>query len=229
MAIPASSAIPLDEDLTDAQAMGIAQGLTAHYLACSAYVAGPGATALVHAAAGGVGLQLVQILRILRARSIAAVSSPEKALVARLHGADEAIVYAEGDFAERARGLTGGEGVDVVYDGVGADTFVRSLAALRRRGCLINYGNSSGPTPLLDIRELTAQGSVSLMRPSLRDYISTREELEQRVRDLVAWIRAGSLQVVVGGVYALAEAAKAHEALEARRTTGKIYLRMNPA
>jgi len=200
------------------------QGLTAHYLAVSTYSLKTGDTALVHAAAGGVGQLLVQIAKLRGARVIATVSTDEKARIARGLGADEVILYSRDDFEAETRRLTDGKGVDVVYDGVGKDTFEKSLNCLRPRGMLALFGFSSGPVAPFDPAVLGAKGSLFLTRPGLNQYIATREELVQRTSDLFAWLALGALRPRIDRVLPLAEAATAHRELEARHTAGKILL-----
>ena len=197
------------------------QGTTAHYLATSTYPIQAGDTVIVHAAAGGVGLLLTQIAKRRGARVIATTSTDAKAQLARGAGADETIGY-EG-FAERARELTGGEGVHAVYDGIGAATFDESLAALRPRGFMVLYGAASGPPPPVEIAELNAK-SLFLTRPTLAHYGQTGEELAERAGEVLGWVAAGELDVRIGGRYSLADAAKAQADLESRGTTGKLVL-----
>jgi len=200
------------------------QGLTAHYLSTSTYPVQAGDTALVHAAAGGVGLLLTQMVGKLRGgRVIATVSSEEKAALARAAGADEVIRYDQADFAAEVLRLTADEGVQVVYDGVGRTTFEGSLASLRRRGLLVLYGAASGPVPPFDPLRLMA-GSVFLTRPTLAHYTATRDDLLARAQAVFDWVAAGRLNVRIGGRYALSDARKAHEDLQGRRTTGKLLL-----
>jgi NADPH2:quinone reductase len=221
---PASSTVKLPQDLPDEAGLILAQGLTAHYLANDIVDSGPGFTALVHAAAGGVGRLLTRILKLRGARVIATVSSPAKQSAAQDAGADDVIVYSAGDFVETVRGLTDGKGVDAVYDGVGRDTFDRSLASLRRRGHFISFGAASGPVPPVDPRALLRAGSISLIRPGLRDFVQTREILDARAQDLFGWLRTGELDLYVGARYPLADAAEAHRALENRQSVGKLIL-----
>ncbi len=198
------------------------QGLTAHYLCHSTYPAGTGEVAVVHAAAGGVGLLLTQMLRARGVRVVATTSGGAKEQAARLAGAEESVGY-EG-FVEASRRLSGGAGAAVVYDGVGADTFDESLRALARRGYLVSYGSASGPVPPVDLLALTAAGSVFVTRPTLGDYLASRQELEWRTGDLFGWIAAGELTVSIGATYPLADAPRAHQDLAARRTSGKLLL-----
>jgi len=200
------------------------QGMTAHYLVHGCRQTQPGDAALVHAAAGGVGLLLVQMLKAAGARVIATAGTSEKAALAREHGADEVIPYEEVDFAAETRRLTGGRGVDVVYDGVGAATFDRSLLSLRPRGLMALYGAASGPVPPFDPQILNQRGSLFLTRPTLAHYTATRAELEMRASAVLGAVAAGELRVRIGARYPLAEAGAAQRALEGRETTGKVVL-----
>ena len=218
---PAASTVPVPDGMAPELAAAVLlQGLTAHYLCHSTYQIGPGDTAVVHAAAGGVGLLLTQMIKLRGGRVIGTVSTDEKEKLARDAGADEVLRY-EG-FAEEVRRRTGG--VPVVYDGVGKATFDDSLAALRPRGLMALYGAASGPVPPFDPQRLNAGGSLFLTRPTLAHYIATREELLARADDIFGWIASGELSVHVGGRYPLADARRAHEDLEGRRTTGKLLL-----
>lgn len=223
--VPAARLVPVPEgvDLKVAAA-AMLQGLTAHYLSHSTYPIRRGDTVLVHAAAGGVGGLLVQMAKRRGARVIGTVSSEEKAEEARAAGADDVILYTEADFAAETRRLTGGEGVHAVYDSVGKDTFMGSLDALRPRGYLVLFGQSSGAVPPLDPQVLNAKGSLFLTRPTLGHYVATREELLERAGDLFRWIVAGELQVRVAATFPLAEAAQAHEYLASRQAKGKVLL-----
>jgi NADPH2:quinone reductase len=205
-------------------AAAILQGMTAHYLTRAVHPVQPGDQVLVHAAAGGMGLLLTQLVKLLGGRVIGTVSSPEKEKLARAAGADEIIRYDQTAFPARVRELTGGRGVDVVYDGVGASTFDGDLESVRMRGMVALYGASSGPVPPFDPMRLQAAGSVFLTRPTLAHYVATREELLDRATDVFGWIAAGELTVSVSQRYPLAEARRAHEDLQARRTTGKLVL-----
>ena len=217
--------VPLPSDIdTRTAAAVMLQGMTAHYLTHSTYPLTPGDTALVHAAAGGVGLLLVQMAKRRGARVIGTVSTAEKARLARETGADEVILYTQTDFAAETRRLTGGTGVDVVYDSVGQTTFEGSLNALRRRGYMVLYGQSSGPVPPVDLQILNAKGSLFVTRPSLVHYTAERAELLQRAGDLFAWIRGGELAVRIDTTFPLADAAGAHRYLEGRQTKGKVLL-----
>jgi NADPH2:quinone reductase len=198
--------------------------MTAHYLCNSTYPLRAGEFALVHAAAGGVGLLLTQLAVAKDATVIATVSTPEKAALAASAGAAHTILYTECDFAPEARRLSGGAGVHVVYDSVGLTTFEKSLDALRPRGTLAIFGASSGAVPPFDVQELNRKGSLYVTRPSLGAYVATREELEWRARDLFAGLLAGTLRLRVAHTYSLADAARAHADLESRRTSGKLLL-----
>jgi NADPH2:quinone reductase len=220
--VDADAAVPVPEGIaTEVAAAAMLQGSTAHYLATSTYPIQPGDTVLVHAAAGGVGLLLTQIAKRRGGRVIATTSTDEKAQLARAAGADETIGY-EG-FAERARELTGGEGVAAVYDGIGADTFDDSLAALRPRGYMVLYGAASGQPPPVEIAKLNV-GSLFLTRPTLANYGTERGELLERSGDVYGWIAAGELDVRIGARYPLEDAARAQADLAARATTGKLLL-----
>jgi NADPH:quinone reductase len=205
-------------------AAAMLQGMTAHYLVHGTRTTRPGDSALVHAAAGGVGLLLVQMLRAAGARVIATCSTEEKAALAREAGAEEVVLYTREDFTAAARRFTAGAGVDVVFDAVGKTTFDGSLGSLRPRGLLVSYGQASGPVPPLDVRRLGELGSLFLTRPSLLNYTATRAELEERAGAVLGAIAAGTLHVRIGARFPLAEAAEAHRALEGRRTAGKVLL-----
>ncbi|MEU8268210.1 quinone oxidoreductase [Sphaerisporangium sp. NPDC049002] len=221
--VPAARTIPLPDDLPfEPAAAVILQGLTAHYLTHSTYAVNTGDDVLIHAAAGGMGLLLTQMVKLRGGRVIGTVSTEEKAKPAREAGADDVIPYE--DFAEAARELTGGQGVHVVYDGVGAATFEGSLASLRQRGLLALYGAASGPVPPFDPQRLNQGGSLFLTRPTLAHYAVTREELLGRADDVLGWVASGALKVHISGRYPLADASKAHDDLEGRRTTGKLLL-----
>lgn len=200
------------------------QGMTAHYLTYSTFPLAPGHTCLVHAAAGGVGLLLCQIAHRRGARVIATTSSDEKAGLARQAGADDVILYTRQDFAVETKRLTGGAGVQVVYDSVGRSTFAKSLDCLARRGTMVLYGQSSGPVEPFDLQVLNQKGSLFLTRPSLAHYVTTRTELLERASALLGWVADGTLHVRIGREFPLADAAEAHRELEARRTTGKVLL-----
>lgn len=223
--VPAWKAVPVPENLDLQRAVTLmVQGMTAHYLAYSTFPLQPGHTALVHAAAGGVGHLLVQVAKRRGARVIATVGTEEKAELARRAGADEVILYTQEDFEEATKRLTDGQGVDVVYDSVGKSTFMKGLNCLRPRGYMVLYGQSSGPVAPFDPQILNAKGSLFLTRPSLGHYAATREELLQRANDLFTWTAAGELEVRVDRTFPLAQAAEAHRYLEARQTKGKVLL-----
>ncbi len=223
--VPAARLVTLPPGIDARQgAAAMLQGMTAHYLATSTFPLQPGHTALVHAAAGGVGLLLVQIAKMRGARVIGLAGTPEKAALARQAGADEVIVYTQQDFQAETLRLTGGKGVDVVYDSVAKDTWEKSLHSLRPRGMLVLYGNASGPAPAIDPLLLNQRGSLFLTRPKLNDYTASRDELLARAGDVLEWIASGKLKLRVEHVYPLAQAAAAQEALAGRRTTGKILL-----
>ncbi|MDQ3404096.1 MAG: quinone oxidoreductase [Actinomycetota bacterium] len=223
--VKAATAVPVPDGVDDETAAAtLLQGLTAHYLATSTYAVQPGDTVLVHAAAGGVGLLLVQLVKAREGRVIATVSTAEKEALALEAGADEVIRYTEQDFAARTRELTDGEGVAAVYDGVGKTTFDGSLSVLRRRGTLALFGASSGPVDPVDPQRLNKAGSVFLTRPTLADHVATPQELLWRASELFAGIESGTLSIRIGGRYPLAQARQAHEDLEGRRSTGKLLL-----
>lgn len=215
--------LPAGVDARSAVAVML-QGMTAHYLACDTFPLRPSHTALVHAAAGGVGLLLTQMAKMRGARVIASVGSTEKAQLARQAGADETVVNTEQDFQAEALRLTGGKGVNVVYDSVGKATWEKSLYSLRPRGMLVLFGNASGPAPPIDPLLLTQRGSLYLTRPKLGDYTLTREELLARAGEVLGWLASGKLKLRIEHVYPLAEAAQAQQALEGRKTTGKVLL-----
>ncbi len=210
-------------------AAAMLQGMTAHYLAHDTYPLKKGETALIHAAAGGVGLLLVQMAHNLGVRVIATVSTEEKAKLARAAGADEVILYTQVDFEAETKRLTtgesgGGKGVDVVYDSVGRTTFDKGLNLLRPRGMMVLYGGSSGAVAPIDPLVLTQKGSIFLTRPSLGNYIATAQELQQRAGAVFGMIRDGKLKLRIEHVYPLSEAQQAHRDLEGRKTTGKLLL-----
>jgi NADPH:quinone reductase len=226
VAVTADKAVPVPDEVPDDAAVGaLLQGMTAHFLVTDTHPVQPGEDVLVHAAAGGVGLLLTQLATARGARVIATVSTAEKEQLARAAGAAEVIRYTEvDDVAAAVRELTGGAGVPVAYDSVGATTFDASLASLRRRGMLVLFGASSGPVPPVDPQRLNAAGSVFLTRPKLFDHVATREELTSRAAAVYSAVAAGTLDVRIGQRYPLAEARAAHEDLQARRTTGKLLL-----
>ena len=224
-AVPAERLIKIPDELDFNQAAAaMLQGMTAHYLSHSTYPIKSGDTALIHAAAGGVGLLLVQMAKHLGARVIATVGSEEKARLARDAGADEVIVYTEQDFETETRRLTEGKGVHVVYDGVGKDTFAKDLNVLSPRGYLVLFGGASGAVPPFDLLELTKHGSLFVTRPSLQHYVATREELEQRANDVLQMILRGDLKLRIHKIYPLEDVRQAHRDLEGRKTTGKLLL-----
>jgi NADPH:quinone reductase len=221
--VEAARAVPVPEGISTELAAAVAlQGMTAHYLATTTYPVEPGDAVLVHAAAGGVGLLLTQIATMRGGRVIATTSTDEKARLAREAGSAEVLDY--DDFPERVRELTVGEGVAAVYDGVGRTTFDGSLASLRVRGTLVLFGAASGPVAPLDPMRLEQGGSLFLSRPSLRHYTAMREELLARAAEVFGWVAGGRLKVRISGRYPLEDAQRAHEDLEARRTTGKLLL-----
>jgi NADPH2:quinone reductase len=225
LSVPTRHLLPLPAGVSGQVAAAAAlQGMTAHYLSHSTYPLQAGETALVHAAAGGVGGLLVQMAKMRGARVLATVSTDEKAAIARDAGADEVILYTQVDFAAETRRLTDGKGVDVVYDSVGKTTFDKSLDCLSPRGFMVLYGQSSGAVPPLDPQTLNAKGGLYLTRPSLGQYIATREELLHRAGDIFRWIAAGRLTVRVDKTFPLADAPAAHTYLADRRTLGKVLL-----
>jgi NADPH2:quinone reductase len=208
---------------TELAAAALLQGMTAQYLATDTYSVQPGDDVLVHAAAGGVGLLLTQVVKLHGGRVIATTSTNHKANLARENGADETIGYE--NFAERVRELTGGEGVAVVYDGIGKATFEDSLSSLKPRGYMVLYGAASGQAPPVDPRRLLGGGALFFTRPSLQHYTLSRSELLGRASELFRWIAEGKVEVRIGGRYALEDARRAQEDLVARATTGKLILR----
>lgn len=225
-AVPVSRLVKIPAELDFEQASAaMLQGMTAHYLLYSSYKLQNGETALIHAAAGGVGLLLVQMAKRIGARVIATVGTHEKAQLARDAGADECIVYTEADFETETRRLTAGQGVNVVYDGVGKDTFDKDLNVLRPRGFLVLFGGASGAVPPFDLIKLSQKGSLYITRPTLAHYTATREELEWRATDVLQMIVRGEVKLRIHKSYPLAEAQQAHRDLEGRKTTGKLLLR----
>jgi NADPH2:quinone reductase len=223
--VPEDRLVRIPDGVTDQQAAAaMLQGMTAHYLCHDTYPLRKGETALVHAAAGGVGLLLVQMARNIGARVIGTVSTEEKAKLARDAGANEIILYTQVDFETEARRLTGGQGVEVVYDSVGKTTFEKGLNVLRPRGYMVLFGGSSGAVPPFDLIQLSQKGSLYVTRPTLAHYIATREDLERRSRDVFAMIAVGKLKLRVGHTYPLKDAGHAHRDLESRKTTGKLLL-----
>ena len=225
VAAPADRLVLVPAGVSDQQAAAIMlQGMTAHYLVYSTFALKRGDTALVHAAAGGVGLLLVQMAHNIGARVIGTVSTEEKAQLAREAGADEIILYTQTDFEIETRRLTNGKGVDVVYDSVGKTTFEKGFNVLRPRGMMVLFGGSSGAVPPFDPLALTSKGSLFLTRPSITHYIATREELESRAIALFGMIAAKKLRLRIEHIYPLAEAQRSHRDLEGRKTTGKLLL-----
>jgi NADPH:quinone reductase len=225
-AVPQSMLVELPEAVGfDQGAAVILQGMTAHYLTRSTFALGPQHVCLVHAAAGGTGLLLVQMAKISGATVIGTVSTEEKAELAKQHGADHIILYTQTDFADRVKQITGGAGVDVVYDSVGKSTFLKSLDCLKPRGMMISFGNASGAVEPMQPLVLSQKGSLFLTRPNLAHYISDPQELRWRSSDIFNWIAEKRLRVRIHRTYALADAAQAHRDLEARETSGKLLLR----
>ncbi len=223
--VPAERLVPVPEEMDlDIAAAVLLQGITAHYLALDTFPLEPGQQCLIHAGAGGVGHLLIQIAKQRGATVFATVGTEEKAEVASKAGADHVINYREADFRQEVEGIAGTNAIDVVYDGVGADTVESGLALLRPRGMMVTFGNASGPPPDVAALDLMRLGSLFYTRPTMKDYIATRQELVQRASDLFGWIEASELDVVVGARFPLAEAADAHRALEGRRTIGKVLL-----
>jgi len=222
---PEEHLVPVPATLTDQQAAAaMMHGLTAHYLVNDAHKLKAGETALVHAAAGGVGLLLVQMARAIGARVIGTASNEEKARLAREAGADEVIIFTRQDFEAEVKRLTGGKGVDVVYDGVGKATFEKNLNVMRLRGMLVLYGMSSGPVPPVDPAKLSEKGSLYMARTTLAHFTATREELLARTGALFGMIADGKLKLRIAKTYPLAEAAQAHRDMEARKVAGKLLL-----
>jgi NADPH2:quinone reductase len=222
---PADRLVPIPQGVSDQQAAAaMLQGMTAHYLSHDSYPLKRGETALVHAAAGGVGLLLTQMAHNIGARVIATVSTEEKAKLAREAGADDVILYTQADFEAETKRITGGKGVDVVYDSVGKTTFEKGLNILRPRGMMVLFGGSSGAVLPFDPILLTQKGSLFLTRPSLGNYVTTREELVARSSAVFGMIAAGKLKLRISHTYPLAEAQQAHRDLEGRKTTGKLLL-----
>ncbi len=223
--IPTDRLVPVPSGIDERLAAAVMlQGLTAHYLSRSSYPLKPGDTCLVHAAAGGVGQLLCQMARLAGARVIGTVSTEEKASIARAAGADETINYEQEDFVERVKSLTGGTGVQVVYDGVGKSTFLKGLDCLVPRGCMVLFGGSSGPVAPFDPLILMHKGSLYLHRPTLWDFIRTRDELLVRTAELFGWVGSGELKVTVAATFPLADACDAHRLLVSREAAGKILL-----
>lgn len=223
--VPAWILAPLPDEMSFQQgAAAMLQGLTAHYLSHSTFPIQPGHKVLVHAAAGGVGLLLVQMAKALGATVFGTVSTQEKAELAKEAGADHVILYTEQEFDQAVKELTGGEGLDCVYDSVGQATFEKSLKSLKPRGYLVLFGQSSGPVPPVDLQILNSHGSLYVTRPSLAHYILSRDELLQRTGDLFGWIAQGKLNLRIDSTFSLEQAGEAHKRLESRASSGKILL-----
>jgi NADPH:quinone reductase len=223
--VPAEKLVPVPSGVSDREAAAaILQGMTAHYLAYDTFPLKRGQTALVHAAAGGVGLLLVQMAHNIGARVIGTVSTDEKAQLARQAGADEIILYTKADFEAEAKRLTSGKGVDVVYDSVGKTTFEKGLNVLRPRGMMVLFGGSSGAVPPFDLIQLSQKGSLFVTRPTLGHYTLTREELLMRAEAVFGMIAAKKLKLRIEHTYKLEDAQQAHRDLEGRKTTGKLLL-----
>lgn len=224
-AVPADRLVKVPDGISDQQAAAaMLQGMTAHYLIFTTYPLKRGETALIHAAAGGVGLLLVQMAKNIGARVIGTVGSDEKAKLAKEAGADDVIVYTRQDFEAETKRLTDNKGVHVVYDGVGKSTFDQDLNVLRPRGYLVLFGGASGAVPPFDPIKLSQKGSLFLTRPSLVHYVASREELEQRAKDVFNMIASGKLNLRIGHTYKLEQVQQAHKDLEGRKTTGKVLL-----
>ncbi|HEX2404981.1 MAG TPA: quinone oxidoreductase, partial [Acidimicrobiia bacterium] len=223
--IPANRAVPIPDGLDPKTvAAALLQGLTAQYLATDTFPLHEGHRCLIHAGAGGVGLLLTQIAKRRGAEVFTTVGSADKAELSRRAGADHVIVYTEADFQKSVEELAGPKPLDVVYDGVGADTFMKGLDLLRPRGMMVTFGNASGPVPQITPLLLSQKGSLFLTRPSMAHYLLTTEELLSRAEDVFAWIQSGELEVRISREFPLSDAADAHRALEGRQTTGKVLL-----
>lgn len=225
VALPAQRLVPIPDGVDDRTACALLlQGMTAHFLLRDCYRVSKSEWVLIHAAAGGVGLLMVQIAHTLGARIIGTTSTEAKAALAHKSGADEVVLYTKEDFQQAARRITGGEGVSVVYDSVGKTTFDKSLDSLRPRGYMVLFGGASGPVAPIDPMILNSKGSLFLTRPTLGNYVNTRAELLSRAADLFAWAVKGELTVRAEHDYPLADAGRAQDDLEARKTTGKVLL-----
>jgi NADPH2:quinone reductase len=223
--VPAASLVPLPDSVDfETAAAAMLQGMTAHYLTHSTFPLKKGDKALIHAAAGGAGRLVVQMAKMLGATVYGTAGTDAKAAIAREAGADEVIVYTREDFVAEVKRFTGGKGVDVVYDSVGASTFLKGLDILRPRGLMALFGQSSGPVAPFDPNILNPKGSLFVTRPSLGHYVHTREELLWRAGDVLRWIGEGKLKLRIEKKYALADAAQAHRDLEGRKTAGKLLL-----
>ena len=222
---PAARLVKIPEGVTTQQAAAVLlQGMTAHYLLHSTYPVAPGETILIHAGAGGTGLLVIQLAKRLQAKVITTVSTEEKAVLARDAGADEVIYYTHEDVVQRVKEITKGVGLPVVYDSVGKSTFEASLHCLKPRGMLVLFGGASGAVPPFDLIRLSTMGSLYVTRPTLKDYVATRADLEERASDIFGLVAEGALKVRVAHTYRLEDAAQAHRELEGRKTTGKLLL-----
>ena len=222
---PAARLVKIPEGVSTQQAAAmLLQGMTAHYLLHSTYQVQAGETILIHAGAGGTGLLLIQLAKRLKAKVITTVSTEEKAVLARGAGADEVILYTQEDFVQRVKEITNGVGLPVVYDSVGKSTFDSSLQCLKPRGMMVLFGGASGAVPPFDLIRLSTMGSLFVTRPTLKDYIATRADLEKRAADIFGLVAEGALKVRVEHTYRLEDAAQAHRDLEGRKTTGKLLL-----
>jgi NADPH2:quinone reductase len=223
---PANRLVPLPDGVSfEDGAASMLQGMTAHYLIHSTYPIKAGETCLIHAAAGGVGLLLIQMAKLRGARVIGTVGNDAKAKLARAAGADEVIIYTSQDFVAEVKRITDGKGVQVVYDGVGKDVYEKSLDCLAPRGYEVLFGAASGPVPPIDLQTLNTKGSLFTTRPTLGNYTATREELLERGKDILDWIQSGQLKLRVDRTYKLADAGQAHSDLNGRRTTGKLLIK----
>lgn len=222
---PVARLVPIPEEVTFQQAAAaMLQGMTAHYLSHSTYPIQSGDQVLIQAGAGGTGLLLTQMAKSLGARVFTTVSTEEKAALSREAGADEVLIYKKVDFAAEVKRFTDGAGLAVVYDSVGKSTFEQSLTCLRPRGTMVLFGGSSGAVPPFDLIRLSTMGSLFVTRPTLKDYVATRSDLEERAGDVFRWLAEGALKLRLEHTYPLHEAADAHRALESRKTTGKVLL-----
>ena len=222
---PADRLVKVPDGVTSVQAAAVLlQGMTAHYLVHSTYPVKAGDEVLIHAGAGGTGLLLIQMAKALGARVFTTVSTEEKAALARGAGADEVILYTKDDFVTKVKGLTNGRGLPVVYDSVGKTTFEGSLQCLRPRGVCALFGGASGAVPPFDLIRLSQLGSLYVTRPTLKDYVASREDLLWRAGDVLGWVASGKLKLRMEHTYSLADAAQAHRDLEGRKTTGKLIL-----
>jgi NADPH2:quinone reductase len=224
--VPQNLLVPLPESVSFEQGASVMlQGMTAHYLTRSTFPLQKGQVCLVHAAAGGAGLLLVQMAKLAGATVIGTCSTKEKAELAMSHGADHVVLYGEEDFVAKAKEITGGKGVDVVYDSVGKSTWEKSLDCIRARGMMVTFGQSSGAIGAIDPLTLMQKGSLFLTRPNLANYLSDAQELQWRSSDIFGWIGEGRLKVHIHKIYPLADAASAHRDLESRQTTGKLLVK----